>query len=234
MNNELADESAFSSFTNGIRRPFQPDYVEPKWPRDRVVDVKHIKLQVALDFKTRRIIGTATHTVAAILDGLAKLEFDAAEMEITAVRVGGEAHSFDHSDEKLRIPLERALHAGDEVEVAIDYSARPRRGLYFIGPDAGYPDKPLEAWTQGEDEDSRYWFPCYDYPNDRVTSEIVATVPETFTAVSNGELLSNNRQSRRAHPHLSLAPRCSAFVVPDEPRRRASSWRFATSPATLP
>ncbi len=192
MNNELADESAFSSFTNGIRRPFQPDYVEPKWPRDRVVDVKHIKLQVTLDFKTRRILGTATHTVAAILDGLAKLEFDAAEMEITAVRVGGEAHSFDHSDEKLRIPLERALHAGDEVEVAIDYSARPRRGLYFIGPDAGYPDKPLEAWTQGEDEDSRYWFPCYDYPNDRVTSEIVATVPETFTAVSNGELLSSN------------------------------------------
>ncbi len=121
-----------------------------------------------------------------------KLEFDAAEMEISAVRVGGEAHSFDHSDEKLRIPLERALHAGDEVEVAIDYSARPRRGLYFIGPDAGYPDKPLEAWTQGEDEDSRYWFPCYDYPNDRVTSEVVATVPETFTAVSNGELLSNN------------------------------------------
>ena len=192
MANDFADESAFGAFINGIRRPFQPDYVEPKWPRDRVVDIKHIKLQVGLDFKTRRIIGTATHTLAAILDGLEKLEFDAAEMEISAVRVGGEPHSFEHSDEKLRIPLERALHAGDEVEVAIDYSARPRRGLYFVGPDAGYPDKPLEAWTQGEDEDSRYWFPCYDYPNDRVTSEVVATVPETFTAVSNGELLSNN------------------------------------------
>ncbi len=192
MANDLADESSFNFFVNGIRRPFQPDYVEPKWPRDRVVDVKHIKLQVTLDFKARRIAGTATHTVAAILDGLAQLEFDAVEMEISAVHVRGEQHSFDHSDEKLRIGLERVLNAGDEVEVAIDYSAKPRRGLYFIGPDAGYPDKPLEAWTQGEDEDSRYWFPCYDYPNDRVTSEVIATVPETFTAVSNGELLSNN------------------------------------------
>ena len=188
----LHDESISGAFANGVRRPFQPDYVEPKWPRDRVVDIKHIKLEVALDFAARRIAGTATHTLAAILDGLTQLEFDAAEMEVGAVRVGGEPHSFDHSDDKLRIRLERALKAGDEVEVAIDYSAKPRRGLYFIGPDSGYPDKPLEAWTQGEDEDSRYWFPCYDYPNDRVTSEVIATVPETYTAVSNGELLSNN------------------------------------------
>ena len=45
------------------------------------------------------------------------------------------------------------------------------------------------SWTQGEDEDSRYWFPCYDYPNNRTTSEIVATVPEQFTAISNGALV---------------------------------------------
>src|ERR1700733_13124003 len=122
----LHDESIFGSFTNGVRRPFQPDYVEPKWPRDRVVDIKHIKLELALDFKARRIAGTATHTLAAILDGLTQLEFDAAEMDISAVRVGGEPHSFDHSDDKLRIGLERALKAGDEVEVAIDYSAKPR------------------------------------------------------------------------------------------------------------
>ena len=194
----LAGHSNLEAYANGVRRPFQPDYVEPKWPRDRVVDVKHIKLEVALDFQARRIGGTATHTIAAILGDLRRLEFDAVEMEISAVRIGGEAHSYDHSDDKLRVKLERALRAGDEVEVAIDYSARPRRGLYFIGPDAGYPDKPLEAWTQGEDEDSRYWFPCYDYPNDRVTSEIIATVPETYTAISNGELLSNNAD-RIAH-----------------------------------
>src|SRR5207245_7568330 len=77
----------------------------------------------------------------------------------------------------------------EDAEIAIDYSAKPRRGLYFVGPDHGYPHKPVEAWTQGEDEDSRYWFPCYDYPNERVTSEIIATVPEKFTAVSNGALI---------------------------------------------
>jgi aminopeptidase N len=186
---EFPANDALGAFANGARRPFQPDHVEPKWPRDRVVDIKHIKLQVALDFKEHRISGTATHRLAAILDDVRELEFDAAEIEVASVRAGAQSISFDHSDEKLRVRLERALKAGDEIEVAIDYAARPRRGLYFVGPDAAYPNKPVEAWTQGEDEDSRYWFPCYDYPNDRVTSEVIATVPDTFTAVSNGGLV---------------------------------------------
>jgi aminopeptidase N len=186
---EFPSSDALVTFANGPRRPFQPDHVEPKWPRDRIVDITHIRLQVTLDFKERRISGTATHRLAAILDDIRELEFDAAEIEVASVRAGTQAISFDHSDEKLRIRLERALKAGDEIEVAIDYAARPRRGLYFVGPDEAYPNKPVEAWTQGEDEDSRYWFPCYDYPNDRVTSEVIATVPDTFTAVSNGSLV---------------------------------------------
>src|SRR5208282_5563242 len=121
-------------------------------------------------------------------------EFDAAELDINAVRAGaggagGEPASFETSDGKLRIALPRALGAGEEIEIAIDYAGQPRRGLYFVGPDPEYPNKPRQAWTQGEDEDSRYWFPCYDYPNNRTTSEIVATVPEQFTAISNGALV---------------------------------------------
>ena len=188
----LLDRCAFSAHLAGERRPFQPDYVEPKWPRDRVVDIKHIRLDVTLDFKERRISGTATHRLAAILDGLTQLEFDGAEMEIAAVRAGAKDVAFDHSDEKLRVTPEKPLAAGEEIEVAIDYSARPRRGLYFVGPDDAYPNKPPEAWTQGEDEDSRYWFPCYDYPNNRTTSEVIATVPEKFTVISNGALIATS------------------------------------------
>ena len=186
---DLGDQYAFTGrFARG-RRPFQPAHVEPNWPRDRSAEIKHIKIELALDFERRRIAGTATHRIAAIADGLAALEFDAAELAISAVRAGGEPIAFESADNKLRVTFARALAAGGEIEVAIDYSATPRRGLYFVGPDDGYPDKPVQAWTQGEDEDSRYWFPCYDYPNNRTTSEVIATVPEKFTAVSNGALV---------------------------------------------
>ncbi|HUA35115.1 MAG TPA: M1 family aminopeptidase [Candidatus Binataceae bacterium] len=185
---ELGDRYAFTSMARG-RRSFQPDHVEPKWPRDRAADITHVCVKITLDFDRRAIVGTATHKLAAITDGVESLEFDAAEMKIHGVRVGSRNASFDVDDGKLRIALPSALKAGEESEVAIDYMAFPRRGLYFVGPDEAYPNKPAQAWTQGEDEDSRYWFPCYDYPNNRTTSEVIATVPERFTAVSNGALI---------------------------------------------
>jgi len=186
---ELGDAEAFTvAFARG-RRAFQPQHVEAKWARDRAANISHVKLEVALDFDAKKISGTATHRLSAITGPLERLEFDAAELEIKAIRAGGEPATFETADDKLRITLPRALNAGDTIEVGIDYAGHPRRGLYFVGPDTAYPNKPRQAWTQGEDEDSRYWFPCYDYPNSRPTSEIVATVPEKFTAVSNGALI---------------------------------------------
>ncbi len=194
---ELGDGCAFTARLARGRRPFQPEHVEPKWARDRTFDVAHIRLEIALDFAERSISGTATHRLSAIVDELREAEFDAAEMTVKAVRLSGEPVAFESEGAKLRVKFARPMRAGDEAEIAIDYGARPRRGLYFVGPDEAYPEKPVEAWTQGEDEDSRYWFPCYDYPNDRVTSEVIATVPAKFTAVSNGALLSTASDSAR-------------------------------------
>ena len=212
---ELGDRCAFSArFARG-RRPFQPEHIEAKWARDRTFDVSHIKLEVNLDFAARAVSGTATHRLSAIVDDLSGAEFDAAEMAISAVRVLGEAATFECEGAKLKIRFPRAISAGEQAEVAIDYSAVPRRGLYFVGPDEAYPDKPVEAWTQGEDEDSHYWFPCYDYPNDRVTSEVIATVPDKFTAVSNGALLSvtsdPSRGARTFHWRHEVAH--SAYLI---------------------
>ena len=108
---------------------------------DRSANIKHIKLEVALDFDAKKISGTATHRLSAITSPLDRLEFDATELEIEAVRAGQEPATFETADGKLLIKLPRALGAGEEIEVAIDYSAQPRRGLYFVGPDDGYPNK---------------------------------------------------------------------------------------------
>lgn len=194
---ELGDEYSFRARrVNGLL-PFQPAHVEPRWPRDRTVDVRHIRLEVALDFAERTVSGTVTHRIAPIVEGLDRVEFDQQELTVRAVRVGGEAVAAEAADGKLGVPLPSAPAVGVEIEVAIDYWARPRRGLYFVGPDHAYPAKPVQAWTQGEDEDSRFWFPCYDYPNDRVTSEVAATVPENFFALSNGALVSTTHDPQR-------------------------------------
>lgn len=76
-----------------------------------------------------------------------------------------------------------------ELRLDIRYRTQPRRGLYFIAPDDAYPLKETHAWTQGQDLDARAWFPCHTDPDDKASSEIVATVPAGMFALSNGELV---------------------------------------------
>jgi aminopeptidase N len=61
-----------------------------------------------------------------------------------------------------------------------------RSGFYFVKPDNEYRNKPYQAWTQGEATESRYWFPCLDYPEVKFPREIHVIVPEEYLVISNG------------------------------------------------
>ncbi|MBM2825940.1 MAG: hypothetical protein HW403_4 [Dehalococcoidia bacterium] len=171
-------------------KPFPLPGDKPNYARDRVVDIKHIKLELSVAMEGRGIKGTASTTLAPINDGVSYVDFDSVELDITSVSFSsGESLAYELSDEKLRVFLGGERRAGEEMTVVVAYQAAPRRGLYFVGPDESYPNKPQQAWTQGEDEDSRYWFPCYDFPNEKSTSEVIVTVAARFFALSNGRLL---------------------------------------------
>ena len=186
------------------RRPFALPGDQPHWPRDREFDLKHIRLEIALDPENRALSGTADHTLSAINDGLTAVELDAVELQIEAV-TSAEGASLDHSCEggKLRVRLGSPLKAGEETTLHIAYSCTPRRGLYFNTPDEAYPQRPRQVWTQGEDEDSRFWFPCYDSPNQRFTSEVIVTVPREWNTVSNGRLVDDRENGSTRTYHWS-------------------------------
>jgi aminopeptidase N len=96
------------------------------------------------------------------------------------------------------LTTKRPARQGEAVTVIVDYTvSKPKMGMYFIKPDKNYPKRPTQVWTQGEDEYARYWFPCHDSPNERTASEVIATVPADFTAVSNGRLVKTSRNPRR-------------------------------------
>ena len=86
--------------------------------------------------------------------------------------------------------LQQPAKLGEKYEVAIRYEGKPKKGLYFILPNKSNPTRPIEIWTQGEAEDTRYYLPIYDYPNDRTTSDMILTVPAIWDTVSNGKLVS--------------------------------------------
>ena len=173
------------------RGPFTLPGDESHWPRDRDCDLRHLRLELDLDLEHGSISGVAVHTLVPINDGLRALEMDAVELRVKAVsRRPGSSLSFSQQNGGLRIELGAPPKAGEDMTLAIEYEATPRRGLYFNTPDEDRPDRPSQVWTQGQDEDSRYWFPCFDCPNQRFTSEIVVAVPSSWTAISNGRLVS--------------------------------------------
>jgi aminopeptidase N len=183
---------------SGRREPFALPGTTRKYARDRLVDVKHVRLDLAVDPATRTIAGTATHTVVAIADPCERVVLDAAELTIDGVKdPAGKPLSFEHRDGALTIRLAKPLRAGAETSVAVAYHGAPRRGLYFIAPDAGYPKKPLQAWTQGQDEDARYWFPCFDTPNEKASTEVVVTSPSKYTTLSNGALVGTTNDAAK-------------------------------------
>src|SRR2546427_2275330 len=63
--------------------------------------------------------------------------------------------------------------------------------------------------------DNRYWFPSYDYPNQRFTSEVLATVDEKYEALSNGRLVNVSADKRRKTKtyHWSLDQPHSNYLI---------------------
>lgn len=162
-----------------------------KYARDRRIDILHLKLDVTPDFAKRTVAGTTLMRFKPIALPLARLELDAVDLNITEVKAdGAKVAEHEVTNEKLIITFATSIAPDSEVTLTIKHSAQPEHGLYFRTPEMGYKQGDTQVWSQGEAELHRFWFPSYDYPNERFTSEVICHVPKGMTAVSNGTLQS--------------------------------------------
>jgi len=174
---------------------------KPHYNPDSPGQVKHIFLDLELDIEKEHLKGICTVTLIPIRTGITSLILDAVDLEITSVTIDQIDQFFSHDGKQLKINLLQPT-SDSNIELVIKYQVyKPQRGIYFIKPNTDYPNKPTQVWTQGEDEDSRFWFPCFDYPGQLASSEIRVRVPKPLIAVSNGDLLKSEDlgESTRFH-----------------------------------
>jgi aminopeptidase N len=160
------------------------------YARSRDYDLQHSRIALRFDLEHKKVLGDVTHTLSILRDGTSKLAFDSVGLSIENVTVNKSPAKFETTADKLIVPLPAAANVGEKFDVSIRYEGKPSKGMYFILPDKAYPDRPMQIWTQGESEDTRYYLPTYDYPNDRLTTETILTVPASWLTVSNGKLIS--------------------------------------------
>jgi aminopeptidase N len=162
-------------------RPYAPS---------RDYDLENVQTHLWFDVKDRAIRGEVAETVSILRDNVPRISFDSTGLDIAAVTIDGAAAPFNVTSNHLIVTLAHPAARGERHVVFIRYSGKPKKGIFFILPDKNYPKLPVEIWSQGEAEDTHAYIPIYDYPNDRTTSEMILTVPTSWTTVSNGKLIS--------------------------------------------
>jgi aminopeptidase N len=205
---------SFSSIAQdpGPAAPTAPPY---SWPRTHNFDVQHYRISLSFDWTKQSISGETTITLKPFTADLKEIEIDAGDMTIKSVKLaGGESLQYRYVDkEKLYIALDRP-HSPEDLSVAISYEATPTQGLTFITPTDVDPARPLQIWTQGEARTNHYWFPCYDYPNDKATCELLATADEKFQVISNGALIGVQRNADKTKTwHWKMDRPFSSYLV---------------------
>lgn len=181
---------------------FSQMFAQEPSERIRTYDVRHITIDVKLNLEKKTVAGKTVTTIVPLNNSFTSFEVDAVGMEIKSVRkvqyvsqgmkdLFGEPKPkyliYSYDKNKLTINLDREYSTFDSITYIVDYlTTDPEKGMYFISPSETFPNKPYQVWTQGEGEDNRYWFPCYDYPNDMATTEIYVTVDKKYQTLSNG------------------------------------------------
>ncbi|HKW04853.1 MAG TPA: M1 family metallopeptidase, partial [Nitrososphaerales archaeon] len=158
-----------------------------KFPRSTPFKIKHTKLEVTLDFEKKSMSGMASHTIEAVGSPISSVTLDAAELSFKSVKVNGDSVKYSLMPRSVKVELGFELRLGETATLELEYTATPRRGLYFRGESGS--SEGVHVFTQGQSEDSKFWFPCFDSPNMRASSELIVTVPQNMVVVSNGKLI---------------------------------------------
>ncbi len=158
---------------------------------ERNYDTKHIKLKLSFDLEEKSLSGEAQLTFTPLVDNLTTMKLHAKDMEIRSVLLGENTPiSFSSDSEIIQITLPRAYSTSEKFSLTISYHTKPNLGVFFNQPTDEYPNRPVQIYSHSEPIDARCWFPCYDAPDDKVTSELIASVPAKFFLLSNGRLMS--------------------------------------------
>lgn len=152
------------------------------------ITMKHLDLDINVDFVTKQISGRATWDVQN--DKKAKrLRLDTYDLTIDSVQVDGTKTEYtldafvEHLGSALNIPVTEATR-----QVSIYYhSGKNARALQWLEPQQTLGKKQPFLYTQSESIYARSWIPCADGPGIRYTYTARVVVPKGLMALMSAD-----------------------------------------------
>jgi leukotriene-A4 hydrolase len=171
------------------------------WSRPEEARVRHLELDLDLDFERHVLKGTATlHFEAA--NGARELVLDTRDLEIHLVK-NAAALELGAKDPILGAPLRIALKPGTSW-VRVEYSTSPEAsGLQWLEPEQTAGKRRPFLYTQSQAIHARSWIPLQDSPGVRITFEGRVRAPEGLAAVMAAERAGAHfRMTKPVPPYL--------------------------------
>ena len=190
----------------------------PNFNRTRTFDVQHYIIRLQFDRAAKKVFGDTTVQLKPLANNFRKIELDSEDMIYDSVKLeaNGKDLTFQQAGKKLIITLDKAYSTTELISVRFKYAVKPTRGIYFVNENITRGETPRAAqiWTQGEPEYAHHWFPSYDFPDDKATTEQFITVEKDETAIGNGELIETIQNSNGTKTfHFKMPVRHSVYLV---------------------
>jgi len=223
------------------------------YARPQEAVVKHLALDLNVDFAKKQLAGTAALTIEN-LGSAAELHLDTRDLEITKVTLGT-----DHTPAKYRLgdPVEflgRELIIEirpDTKLVTVHYSTSPKAAaLQWLEPAQTAGKQHPFLFTQSQAILARTWAPVQDTPAVRFTYEATVRVPRELMAVMSADNPTKKNadgvyQFKMPNPIPSyllalavgdlefrpLGPRAGVYAEPSVVEQAA--WEFADTPKMI-
>lgn len=167
---------------------------QTSFDRPRVYDVKNYVIRVSFDRSKKLVYGDTTVELTPLNSELSTIDLDAVDLNFTSVRLDGRTKDllYTVANGHVKVKLDSPIKPGESTSVRLKYTIKnPKKGIYFIAASAPNDEfkHPAQIWSQNEPEDARYWFPSFDFPSDKATSEEFITAPKGDVAVGNGRFI---------------------------------------------
>lgn len=163
--------------------------------RDHNLDFIKLSLDVSFIPEDGKVIGTANYEFKPLQYQVDSVFLDGPGILIGSVKLNSDNTHFKMDSAGVTIYFNPVLDWNSTYQLTIEYTAYPKKGIYFVGwdhpltIDPNDPDRiRKQIWTQGEGTDNRFWIPSYDGVNDKLITELNITFDKNYTVISNGDL----------------------------------------------
>jgi leukotriene-A4 hydrolase len=167
--------------------PLLPDDSH-SYARPREIAVRHLELDLDVDFDARRLTGSVRLDLARHTSGSTELVLDTWQLDLVAVTLGdGTPADFDLGAHHptLGSPLRITVGAADSV--VVHYRTHPdARALQWLGPAQTSSGNPF-LFTQSQAILARSWVPLQDTPSVRFSYDATVRVPAHLLALMSAE-----------------------------------------------